>query len=65
MPTITPISDEQAAELAAGMQVIDFKDLGSAMIHRGLHRHRGKIAVLMSALGPCFLIKGETRQFAA
>lgn len=64
---IKPIGEALAAELISEMQLLDFRDLGETMIHHGMHRHRGRISVMMSASGSNFLVKhpSNTRPLAA
>ncbi len=57
MSDVTPIDETLAAELISEMRVLNFRDLGETLIHEGMHRHRGRISVMMNALGSCFLIK--------
>ena len=61
MPNVKPISDEAAANIIAEMQIIETNDLGPTIIHRGIHRHRGRVAVIATSLGPCFVVRQATR----
>lgn len=57
MSSIQDISDEVAADIISEMQVIERRDLGAATIYHGMHRHRGRVAVIANSSGPSFVIR--------
>jgi len=66
MPTVTPITDEAAANLIAVMMITATQDTGLSVVHHGQHHQLGKISVIANCSGDCFLVQaGRSRGITA